>query len=138
MALAWWLNALALAFVTALGVRALFNPKWAARFLRLNPDAQAGGFVAFRAAYGGIFAAAHGAALLLSFRYIVGGELVVGMAATGAAAALAAGWAGGACGRALSMWRDGVRTRFNKISAGVEAALALAIAAPWLVWYFGG
>jgi hypothetical protein len=36
----------------------------------------------------------------------------------------------------LARLLDGADTRFNRLSAAVEAALALAIAAPWLGWYF--
>lgn len=136
MMIAWWLNAIALAFGAGLGVRALIDPHWAARFVRLKADEQEGGFAEFRATYGGVFALAHAAALFLSLRYIQNGEHVVGLTAAGGAAVLAAGWAGAAGGRCLSMWRDGMRTRFNMMSAGVEAALALMIGAPWLVWFF--
>lgn len=136
MAWAWWLSILALASVAGLGVRAMFDPHWAARFVRFKPDEQDGGFAEFRATYGGMLAFAHGVALVLSLRYVSGGEHIVGLTASGAAIALAAGWAGAACGRVLSMWRDRTRTRFNLISAGVEAGLATTIAAPWLVWFF--
>ena len=39
--------------------------------------------------------------------------------------------------RILSMVLDtGADTRFNWLSAAVEAAMALAIVGPWLGWYF--
>jgi hypothetical protein len=136
MTFAWILNALALAFGMGLGLRALFAPKWAARFVRLKPDEQGGGFAEFRATYGGMFLAAHAVALIMTLMYVGGGEYVVGVAATGAAAALGAGWAGACGGRLLAMLLDSADTRFNRLSAAVEAALALAIAAPWLAWYF--
>jgi len=136
--LAWWVAALALAFGAVLGVRALIDPKWAARFVRLTPDEQGGGFAEFRATYGGVMAAIHAVALLLSLRYLTSGEYVVGVAAAGALAVLAAGWGGAAFGRMLAMWRDaGCNTSFNRISAAVEALLALAIAAPWALWLLG-
>lgn len=136
LTLAWWLAAAALAFGAVLGARALIDPKWAARFVRLAPDDQGGGFAEFRATYGGVLLGLHAVALLLVLRYLLSGEHVVGVAATGALAALAAGWGGAAFGRIIAIWRDGADTGFNRISAVVEAAIALAIAAPWMLWLF--
>jgi hypothetical protein len=136
MTFAWILNALALAIGAGLGARALLDPKWAARFVRLKADEQGGGFAEFRATYGGVFLASHLAALLMTLMNMLGGEYVIGVAATGGAAVLGAAWAGACGGRVLSMLLDGADTKFNRMSAGVEAALALAIAAPWLVWFF--
>jgi len=137
MLIAWWANALALAFGVGLGVRAFFDPHWAARLVRLQPDEQGGGFAEFRATYGGVFAGVHVAALALTFKYLTGGEHVVGLAAAGAGAAIAAGWGGACIGRLVSMWRDKTDTRFNRLSAVFEAACALAIGAPWVVWFVG-
>ncbi|WP_395645577.1 hypothetical protein [Terricaulis sp.] len=134
MLVAWWVNALALAFGVVLGVRALLDPRWAAKFVRLKADEQGGGFAEFRATYGGVFAGAHVAALALSLKYVTSGSPVIGVCATGAAAVLAAAWGGAAFGRALSYWRDDTRTPFNRLSMGVEAAMALAIGVPWLLW----
>ncbi len=136
MTFLWWLNALALAFGAALGARALYDPKWASRFVRLKADEQGGGFAEFRATYGGVFLGVHAIALIMTLMYVSAGEYVVGVAATGAAAALGAGWAGSSGGRVLAMLLDGADTKFNRLSAAVEAALALAIAAPWIGWYF--
>lgn len=138
MLLAWSLNALALAFGVILGARGLLDPKWAARLVRLKPDEQGGGFAEFRATYGGVFLGLHAVALLLSLRYIFSGEHVVGVSALGAAMALAAGWAGASFGRLIAIWRDNADTPFNRLSAAIEAAIALAIAAPWIAWNFGG
>ncbi len=135
MLLAWLVNILALAFAAALGARATVDPAWAARLVRLQPSERPGGFAEFRATFGGLFAASHGAALVLSAKYLFDGEHIVGLAAIGAGLVLAAAWGGAAAGRCLSMWRDGTRTRFNIISAGVETALMAAIGAPWLVWF---
>jgi hypothetical protein len=134
---AWSLNALALTFGAVLGLRGLIDPHWAQRLVRLKPDEQGGGFAEFRATYGGVFFALHAAALWFSLSWIFGGEHVVGALATGASAAVAAGWGGAAAGRALAMLRDDVRTRFNAQSTGVEALMALLIGAPWLVWLLG-
>ena len=134
--LAWILNVVVLAFGVLLGARALLDPKWAARFVRLKPDEQGGGFAEFRATYGGVFAFSHAVALVLSVKWILGGEFLFGLYAAAASAPLAAAWAGACAGRVLSMWRDGTRTRFNAMSAGVEAVAALAIASPWFLWAF--
>lgn len=136
MTIAWMLNALALAVGAALGARAFLDPKWAARFVRrLKADEHGGGFAELRAAYGGALLATHVVALAMTLMYVGGGEYVVGVAATGAAAALGAGWAGACGGRVLAMLLDGADTGFNRLSAGAEAALALAIAAPWIGWF---
>jgi len=137
---AWVLNALALAFGALLGARALIDPHWAARLVRLRADdAQPGGFAEFRATFGGVFLGLHGAALVLSLYWILNGIAVVGVCAIGASGAVAAGWFGAAFGRALSLWRDkGTRTRFNLISIGVETLVGLLIAAPWVTWLFQG
>ena len=47
---------------------------------------------------------------------------------------ISAAWGGSACGRIISMWRDKTDTKFNRMSAGVEAAVAFAVGMPWLVW----
>jgi len=139
LAVAWGVAVAALLFGAVLGARALIDPKWAARFVRLTPDEQGGGFAEFRATYGGVFLGLHAVALMLSLRYLLSGEHVVGVAATGALAVLAAGWAGAACGRFVSILRDeGADTRFNRISIGVESACAFAIGGPWVLWMFGG
>jgi hypothetical protein len=136
MTFLWVLNALGLAFGALLGARALADPKWAARFVRLKPDEQAGGVAEFRATYGGMLLAMHAVALLLTLRYVLAGGYLIGVIATGAAVALAAGWAGASGGRVLAILLDGADTKFNRLSAGVEAVMALAIAAPWIGWYF--
>lgn len=138
MIFAWIVNALALGFGALLGARALIDPAWAARFVRLKEDEQGGGFAEFRATYGGLFLATHAVALVMTLAYLAAGEGVVGVAATGAAAVLSAGWAASCGGRLLSMLLDRTATRFNAISAAVEAALALAIAAPWIGWLATG
>ena len=135
---AWCLSALALVFGAYLGARGLFTPKWAQKFVRLQPDEQGGGFAEFRATYGGMILGLHLAALFFALSWIVFGGALIGVLATGGCAVVAAGWGGTAFGRFVSMWRDGTRTQFNVISAMVEAATAIIIAAPWFVWSVGG
>jgi hypothetical protein len=138
MIFAWVLNALALAFGAALGGRALVDPRWASKLARVKADEQGGGFAEFRATYGGLFFFSHAIALLLTLLYIAGGEFVIGVAATGAAAVLAAAWGGACLGRLFSIWRDNTRTKFNLASAAVEAGVALALGSPWVVWIATG
>lgn len=134
-----WLAVLGLLFGAALGARALLDPQWAQRFVRLKPDEQGGGQAEFRATYGGVILALHVAALLLVLRYLLGGGYLVGVIASGAIFVVAAAWAGSAFGRFVSLLRDrGADTRFNRISIAVELAAAAAIGAPWAVWIFAG
>ena len=134
--LAWILNALALAFGALLGFRALVDPKWAARLVRLKEDEQGGGFAEFRATYGGLFLLAHLAALFFSLNWIAEGETAIGMYAAGASAVLCAAWIGAAGGRLWSCASDATLTRFNLISAAVEVIVGVLIGAPWLFWNF--
>lgn len=134
MLFAWLLSMAALAFGAALGARALIDPHWAARFVRLKADDQGGGFAEFRATYGGVFLGIHAAAFLLALRYVMSGGALIGVLATGAVAVLCAAWAGAAFGRFIAILRDGADTRFNRMSIGAETATAIAIGMPWFVW----
>jgi hypothetical protein len=135
MAIAWVLNVLALFAGAGLGVRGLFDPKWVARLVRLREDGPGGG-AEFRATYGAMFIGLHLVALAMTGKYLLGGTYVVGVAASGAAAVLAAGWAGAAFGRVVSILRDGADTKFNRASVVFELAMMAFIGAPWAVWYF--
>ncbi|MEZ5961060.1 MAG: hypothetical protein R3C30_11635 [Hyphomonadaceae bacterium] len=135
MIFAWAVSALALLVGVGLGARALFDPAWAAKFVRLKADEQGGGQAEFRATFGGVFLGLHFVALLLTAAYLYSGAYVAGVAATGAGAAIAAGWGGAAFGRGIAMWRDGADTKFNRLSIGVEIVMAFAVALPWLVWF---
>lgn len=133
--LAWLLNAAALAFGAVLGVRAVLDPAWAAKLVRLKADeARPGGFAEFRATYGGVFAASHVMAFLLSAHWILSGSFISGAYGAGAALVLGAAWLGSAAGRSLSMLRDQTATGFNKASTLIETATGLCIIAPWAVW----
>lgn len=127
MFFAWALNALALALVAGAAARAAIAPAHAQRLLQLDHDAPP-----LRPLSLGV-AAAHAVALIMSLRYMLGGEHIIGLSAAGAAAALAAAWAAGA-GAHFYFAR---RTPSLRKRAAIQAALALAIAAPWLVWTFG-
>jgi hypothetical protein len=137
--LAWALNALTLAFCAGLGARALVNPDWASRFVRLKPDEQGGGFAFFSATFGGLFLASHAAALLFTLRWMLSGEAVIGIFAAGAAAALAGAWIGSALGRGIALYKDRtLATPFNLRAAAIEALLGVLIGAPWLIWALDG
>lgn len=131
---AWIVSALALAVGIYLGARGLLDPRWAARFVRLQPDEQGGGFAEFRATYGGVFLGLHAVGFLFALYYLATGHPVMGVAAIGAVATLSAGWGGAAFGRLIAIWRDGADTKFNRLSVAVETAMAAAIGAPWAVW----
>lgn len=134
MIFAWVACALGLAFGAGLGARALFDPHWAQKLVRLKPDEQGGGFAEFRATYGGLIFFMHLLALGMVGFYLLGGEFVIGVATTGATAVLSAAWGGTALGRALAIWRDGADTKFNRLSLGAEVLAAAAIGAPWITW----
>lgn len=131
---AWIVSALALAVGAFLGARGLIDPHWASRLVRLQSDEQGGGFAEFRATYGGVFLGLHGVSLLFVGYYLLTGHPVMGVAAIGAVATLSAAWGGAAFGRLIAIWRDGADTKFNRLSAGVEVAMAAAIGSPWVVW----
>ena len=135
MLFAWWLSALALLVGVGLGARALWDPAWAAKLVRLKADEQGGGQAEFRATFGGVFLGLHLVALLFTLLYLKSGAYLVGVCATGAGAAISAGWGGAAFGRAVSIWRDKADTKFNRLSIGIEIAMAFAIGMPWFVWF---
>jgi hypothetical protein len=135
MIFAWGVSALALLAGVGLGARALWDPAWAAKLVRLKADEQGGGQAEFRATFGGVFLGLHLVALLFTLLYLKSGAYVIGVCATGASAAIAAGWGGAAFGRAIAIWRDGADTQFNRLSIGIEITMAVAIAMPWLVWF---
>ena len=135
MLFAWWLSALALLVGVGLGARALWDPAWAAKLVRLKADEQGGGQAEFRATFGGVFLGLHLVALLFTLLYLQSGAYLVGVCATGAGAAISAGWGGAAFGRAVSIWRDKADTKFNRLSIGIEIAMAFAIGMPWFVWF---
>ncbi|HVK81686.1 MAG TPA: hypothetical protein VM915_13855 [Verrucomicrobiae bacterium] len=131
---AWIVSALALAVGVYLGARGLIDPRWASKLVRLQADEQGGGFAEFRATYGGVFLGLHLVGLAFASYYLYTGHPVMGVAAIGAVAVLSAGWGGAAFGRLIAIWRDGADTKFDRLSVGVEIAMAAAIGSPWAVW----
>lgn len=121
----------ALAFCAALGLGALFAPKWAAGVVRLvaDPDpAKPGGFSEFRATYGGLLLMIHLSVLIillqdqLALTYKVFALFPVAM-----------GWIGAGLGRMLSLLLDGAENREKgliPVWIPLELALGFAILAP--------
>jgi len=139
LGLSWLLAILALAAMGGMGAYALINPRWAARFMRLRDDPERpGGFAEFRATYGGLFFGTHAAALLLILFYLRSGSDVIGLSAGGAVFVLGAGYGASAFGRAISMLRDGTRTKFNMGSTFFELAVAFCLWAPWIAGLSNG
>ena len=121
----------ALGFCAALGLGALFAPKWAAGIVRLiaDPDPEKpGGFSEFRATYGGLLLLIHLTALIillqdqLALTYKVFALFPVAM-----------GWIGAGLGRLLSLILDGKDNRepgLIPVWIPLELALGFAILAP--------
>lgn len=121
----------ALGFCAALGLVAMFAPKWAAGVVRLvadpNPD-KPGGFSEFRATYGGLLLLIHLSTLIillqpqLALTYKIFALFPVAM-----------GWIGAGMGRSLSLLLDKQDNRANgliPVWIPMEFALGLAILAP--------
>lgn len=121
----------ALGFCTAIGLGALFFPRWAAGVVRLvaDPDpARPGGFSEFRATYGGLLALIHVSVLIillqpeLDLTYKIFALFPVAM-----------GWIGAGLGRLLSLVLDKEDNRENgliPVWIPLELALGFAILAP--------
>jgi len=122
---------IALGFCAALGLGAMFAPKWAAGVVRLvaDPDpAKPGGFSEFRATYGGLLLLIHMSALIillqpqLNLTYKIFALFPVAM-----------GWIGAGLGRLLSLLMDKQENRENgliPVWIPMELALGLAILSP--------
>lgn len=107
----------------ALGLKALLDPDWAGRLVRLQPDpARREGRAELRAMYGGGFLAVNGFA---------GAALWLAPSA-GAWAAAAAGalWLGLGVVRLAFLRADAAATRYNIVGAAFELAMAAALFAP--------
>jgi hypothetical protein len=120
-----------------LGLGGLVWPGWASRLVGLT-TLRDEGFAEFRATYGGMFLFGHMAGALLLFKAVSStNDISWALVAAGGALALGAGWIGTALGRLASMYQEKTtNTQFNQGSTLFEAAVGLAIAAPWLVLLF--
>ncbi len=121
----------ALGFCAALGLGALFVPKWAAGVVRLvadpDPD-KPGGFSEFRATYGGLLLLIHLTVLIILLQGELGLQYKVF-----ALFPVAMGWIGAGCGRLLSLLLDGTENREKgliPVWIPLELALGFAILAP--------
>jgi hypothetical protein len=121
----------ALGFCAALGLGALFAPKWAAGIVRLvaDPDpAKPGGFSEFRATYGGLLLLIHLTVLIIMLQ----DELALTYKVF-ALFPVAMGWIGAGLGRTLSLLLDGEENREKgliPVWISLELALGFAILAP--------
>lgn len=121
----------ALGFCAALGLGALFVPKWAAGVVRLvadpDPD-KPGGFSEFRATYGGLLLLIHLTVLIILLQGELGLQYKVF-----ALFPVAMGWIGAGCGRLLSLLLDAKENREKgliPVWIPLELALGFAILAP--------
>ena len=122
---------IALGFCSALGLGAMFAPKWAAGVVRLvaDPDPEKpGGFSEFRATYGGLLLLIHLSGLIillqphLALTYKIFALFPIAM-----------GWIGAGMGRLLSLLMDKAENRSNgliPVWIPMELALGFAILAP--------
>jgi hypothetical protein len=119
------ISAATLAFGAGLGLKGLFDPRWAGKLVRLQPEnGQPEGFAEFRSTLGGMFLGLHLVALL----FVIFGGSQAGVAAC---VILAAGWLFTAVGRFMALKMDEDCNHSHvKTSIGIEVVAGLLI----LVW----
>jgi hypothetical protein len=119
----FYISAGTLAFGAGLGVKGMFDPMWAGRLVRLQPEnGQPEGYSEFRATFGGMFLGLHLSAL--AFMVFWGEE-----AGIAACSVLAAGWLFTALGRYLSYSMDSNTQHSHVVrSVAIEVIIGLAIA----------
>jgi hypothetical protein len=112
-----------LAFGTGLGVKGLFDPVWAGKLVRLQPEnGQPEGFAEFRSTLGGMFLGLHFTALLC-----VG--FWKGDAGIAACLILSVGWLMTAAGRILAYQKDpDCKHKHVVTSIVIEVVVGLLIA----------
>ncbi|PWE17702.1 hypothetical protein DDZ18_08570 [Marinicauda salina] len=128
----WYIAAGAALIGAVMGAASLAVPRWGQGVVRLAPDPRwKGGWAEFRASYGGGFLFVHAAVLLtLAMSFQAGAGSVIG-----ASFAASLYWFGMAVGRIVSLALDAgrdTRTGYNVFSVGFEAAMGLALLAPFL------
>jgi hypothetical protein len=87
-----------------------------------------------RAAHGGMLVGAHVVALGILTVNAGYRDLAIAAINAGVVFALSAAWAGAACGRAFALWRASALNARTLRACGLEAGLAILIAAPWVIW----
>ena len=123
---------------SGMGLASLIVPRWGASVVRLQPvETEKGGWAEFRASYGGFFLFMHLAVLMA-----IAMQAQASMASVIASGfAVGAAWIGMALGRILSMIVDHAeretRTRYNAMAVAFEAAMGLALMAPF-IGHLGG
>ncbi|MFZ4122678.1 MAG: hypothetical protein ACOYKM_13550 [Caulobacterales bacterium] len=119
----------------AMGLRALFDPRWAGWLVRLRDDPnRLGGAGEFRGTYGGLFFFTHA----LGLATIVNGPLDLPIAVDGFLSVAGVGvlatcgliWWGTAVGRLVSIFADRSGLGFNWASVGFEIVLGAMVLAP--------
>jgi hypothetical protein len=136
MAWAYLISGVGLLIGAGMGLYAMFNPRWAARLVRLRDDPERpGGFAEFRGTYGGLFFAAHAVALYWLWAFLHGGgdRVVAHITLSGALSVCAALWLGTSVGRIVSIFADKTGGGFNHASVVFEIVLGLTIASALLV-----
>ena len=98
--LSYLISSAALAFGAGLGLKGIFDPAWAGKLVRLQPEnGQPEGFAEFRSTLGGMFLGLHLAALICT-------GLWKGEAGLAACTILSAGWLMTAFGRFIAYHKD--------------------------------
>jgi hypothetical protein len=122
------ISAAALAFGAGLGLKGLFDPRWAGKLVRLQAEnGQPEGFAEFRSTLGGMFLGLH----VVALAFLILGSKEAGIAAC---TILSAGWLFTAIGRFMALKMDEGCDHFHvKVSIGIEVFAGLLIA----VWPIG-
>jgi hypothetical protein len=117
------ISAAALAFGAGLGLKGLFDPRWAGKLVRLQPEnGQPEGFAEFRSTLGGMFLGLH----LVALAFLILGGVEAGVTAC---VILSAGWLFTALGRFMALKMDEHCDHPHvKISILIEVVAGLLIA----------
>jgi hypothetical protein len=120
---AFLMSAIALAFGAGLGLKGIFDPAWAGKLVRLQPEnGQPEGFAEFRSTLGGMFLGLHLVALICL-------GVWRGDAGIAACLILSAGWLFTALGRYVAYKKDpDCKHRHVVMSIGIEVVAGVLIA----------
>lgn len=121
------ISAATLAFGAGLGVKGFFDPAWAGKLVRLQPEhGQPEGFAEFRSTLGGMFFGLHAAALVCLMFW-------KGDAGLAACAILSAGWLFTALGRIVAYQKDPECRHQHVINSIIIEVVAGVLIAVWPV-----
>jgi hypothetical protein len=117
------ISAAALAFGAGLGLKGLFDPRWAGKLVRLQPEnGQPEGYAEFRSTLGGMFLGLH----LVALGFLIFGSVDARITAC---IILSAGWLFTAVGRFMALKMDEHCNHTHvKVSIGIEVVAGLLIA----------